>query len=324
MTNTKVATVAKEIRKELKEVFPNVKFSVRSSNYSMGSSIYISWTDLPSVEAVEAVTNKYANVRRCEITGEILSGGNMYVSTSQELSKEFRELLESQLEEHEKDGGYYSKRAMSRIMNQMWNEQQGGQQKETNSKTLEVEEDSKDNQATLTINDEKQGIEIKFNSKPSDNIISALKAIGFKYSVKQKLWWAKNTIERFTYATTLVETFNTIIVEGSMEEVEEVETIVPAYESNATVVVNESIETNQKVKVEKIVFEWSESAEIEDGHTVYSFAEANDIIRDAAKKAPSNGAYDKTKFIITFEDGQAYTGRFDIEYKHKFKGSLSK
>lgn len=37
------ALAAKAIRKELKEKFPGVKFSVRSSNFSMGNSVDISY-----------------------------------------------------------------------------------------------------------------------------------------------------------------------------------------------------------------------------------------------------------------------------------------
>lgn len=46
---------AKHIRTELKAMFPKTKFSVRSSNYSMGSEVYIHWTDGPTEEAVQNV-----------------------------------------------------------------------------------------------------------------------------------------------------------------------------------------------------------------------------------------------------------------------------
>lgn len=52
-------TAAKNIRIELKRAYPAVKFSVRTSKYSMGNSIDISWTDGPNSEQVEQITNKY-------------------------------------------------------------------------------------------------------------------------------------------------------------------------------------------------------------------------------------------------------------------------
>jgi hypothetical protein len=54
------AETAKLIRTALKKAFPGVKFTVRSSVYSMGASIRVGWTDGPSTKAVESVTNAYA------------------------------------------------------------------------------------------------------------------------------------------------------------------------------------------------------------------------------------------------------------------------
>jgi Large polyvalent protein associated domain 29 len=54
------AETAKLIRAALKKAFPGVKFSVRSSVYSMGASIRVGWTDGPSTKAVESVTAAYA------------------------------------------------------------------------------------------------------------------------------------------------------------------------------------------------------------------------------------------------------------------------
>jgi hypothetical protein len=53
------AETAKLIRAALKKAFPGVKFSVRSENFSMGSSIRVSWTGGPSREDVDAVTHPY-------------------------------------------------------------------------------------------------------------------------------------------------------------------------------------------------------------------------------------------------------------------------
>ena len=52
-------TAAKNIRKELKENFPCVKFSVRVERFSGGESINIYWVDGPTVEQVRKVSRKY-------------------------------------------------------------------------------------------------------------------------------------------------------------------------------------------------------------------------------------------------------------------------
>jgi hypothetical protein len=51
---------AKNIRTELKRAFPSVKFSVRTEQYSGGNSVNVSWTDGPTAQQVERITNKYA------------------------------------------------------------------------------------------------------------------------------------------------------------------------------------------------------------------------------------------------------------------------
>ena len=53
------AKCAKEIRKELKETFPNTKFSVKSEGFAGGNSVYIHWTDGPTSEKVDEITKKY-------------------------------------------------------------------------------------------------------------------------------------------------------------------------------------------------------------------------------------------------------------------------
>lgn len=57
------ADTAKLIRQALKEGFPGVKFSVRSSVYSGGASIDVSWVDGPTGKAVEAVAKVFEGAR---------------------------------------------------------------------------------------------------------------------------------------------------------------------------------------------------------------------------------------------------------------------
>lgn len=94
-----VVTAAKNIRTELKRVFPGVKFSVRSKSYSMGNSINIDWIDGPTVERVESVTQKYQYGdfdgmediynSRCAQFNDIF-GGSKYVFENREYSEEIK------------------------------------------------------------------------------------------------------------------------------------------------------------------------------------------------------------------------------------------
>jgi hypothetical protein len=53
------AETAKLVRQALKESFPCVKFSIRSSTYSGGASINVSWVDGPTSKQVEQVTDAF-------------------------------------------------------------------------------------------------------------------------------------------------------------------------------------------------------------------------------------------------------------------------
>lgn len=54
-----VAELAAIIRRDLKATFPGVAFKVRSSRFSMGSSVHVSWTDGPLSADVDATIDRY-------------------------------------------------------------------------------------------------------------------------------------------------------------------------------------------------------------------------------------------------------------------------
>ena len=57
------ADTAKLIRKQLKELYPGVKFSVRSSVYAGGASIQVKWTDGPNYTEVNDLLKYYEGKR---------------------------------------------------------------------------------------------------------------------------------------------------------------------------------------------------------------------------------------------------------------------
>ena len=50
---------SKNLKRELRDAFPKIKFSVRASSYSGGDSIDINWIDGPTSEEIEKIANKY-------------------------------------------------------------------------------------------------------------------------------------------------------------------------------------------------------------------------------------------------------------------------
>ena len=65
MTNTTqyltITETAKLVRAVLKEAFPIIKFSVKSSSYSKGASISVSWTDGANEAQVKAMVNRFSS-----------------------------------------------------------------------------------------------------------------------------------------------------------------------------------------------------------------------------------------------------------------------
>lgn len=51
---------AKNIRIELARAYPGIKFSVKSSRFSMGDSINVKWIDGPNSDQVEEIVDKYS------------------------------------------------------------------------------------------------------------------------------------------------------------------------------------------------------------------------------------------------------------------------
>lgn len=58
-----VTEVAAAYRQDLKAAFPGVKFRVRTSRYSMGSSVSVEWTDGPSLAQVKVITDPLDHYR---------------------------------------------------------------------------------------------------------------------------------------------------------------------------------------------------------------------------------------------------------------------
>lgn len=96
---------AKKVRKELKNNFPGVKFSIRSSSYSGGSSVRVTWIDGPARKAVEEIAQRFSGAsfdgmtdmksyKGYEYEGQIYSGAD-YVFCERELSDEYMELIKT-------------------------------------------------------------------------------------------------------------------------------------------------------------------------------------------------------------------------------------
>lgn len=86
----------------------------------------------------------------------------------------------------------------------------------------------------ITLNTEKNGIELRFDTKPNTDIITAIKEAGFRWSGKQKMWYAKQNDETVALANQISES------EGSFEYKPKIETNIDLWSLTRT----EGIEDN--------------------------------------------------------------------------------
>ena len=213
---------SRELKKELRNKFKGVKFSVRSGS----GSINVSWTDFPTVEAVQEIANKYESVRYDEYTGEILCGGNTFVFTNNSWSDQMKKSIKENLIikygiefyneyiENSYDGFRYEKEAY----------------KELYKKSLEVAADTEEKEEPTTekkilfSNNDIQVAEvgkttrIYFNGKPSEEIRNSIKALGFRFFKNDGFYWGiysnKTTLEAIKEALQVEE------VENNREDLE--------------------------------------------------------------------------------------------------------
>jgi hypothetical protein len=317
-----VKETAKQIRKELKEKFPFTKFSVRCER---SGSINVSWTDFPTEKAVEEVVSKYEQVQRCEVTGEILSGGNLFVFTRQEWTEEMKKKIVDEM--HNNYGESYLNdracwyRAFNETAEKLYNEFL--QTLETKQETKQTKQ-NENIKTTYTLNEELNGIEITFTGIPSEEVRNELKSKGFRWSKYKKVWYAKQSEERLQFAKMLAgetEEQTEEVTKQSEEQQESTQVKEVEQEHNTQQaeerLQTESKEQSQKIKAKSITFLWSESPVIKDNTIVTTWTEANKIIKDVAFRIDKG--YDKTAFYIEWEDGRTYKGRIDVMAKDYYK-----
>lgn len=108
VTYERATETAKKIRKELKKHFPSIKFSIRSSTFSGGDSVDISWTDGATEKEVnERVLSKFQSghfdgmqdmyISGCYTYEGNLYNGAKYVMGSRHTSQEYDSMVENYL-----------------------------------------------------------------------------------------------------------------------------------------------------------------------------------------------------------------------------------
>ncbi len=160
------------------------------------------------------------------------------------------------------------------------------------------------NQTEITLATEtgpnKNGIELSFDGKPSEEIRELLKANGFRWNRRSKVWYAISNAERLLFANRLLQNDTDDNQDTNTSEEEK----------------DFATEPKKKIAIKDITFVWSEAPNeiIEENKFVSSLKEANTIINKIAMH--NLEGYTKTGFIIQWDDDSTHEGRIDVMRLH--------
>lgn len=128
-------------------------------------------------------------------------------------------------------------------------EQPTTQQEMSQPKEAQHEQQQADVKATYTLNEQLNGIEITFNTVPSEEVRNELKTNGFRWSKYRKVWYAKQTAERLEFAKMLAgetkeQTEEVAEQAEAQQEPQQVETLADAYNVHKSLI--DLIATNRQ------------------------------------------------------------------------------
>lgn len=263
-TKTRHALASANIKKHLKKLFPGHDFSVKSSSYSMGSSIRVCWTDGPSHDEVDSFADQFQYNGAMDQTDYVptRSTGGVFRGLFGSVGYVFceRTIREERYTAAAEDFKKYTEDRQSPWRRELFKEVE-----ETSYYVAPTVPTVQDSGAACTIkdnleksldrhykasldptknvrvrrNEERGGIEVVFAGKPKSEVLQGLKNMGFRWSRLNRLWWAKETAERWSYAVSLIEP------EDGPEET----TTTPAGTSQVTVNCDESGKVTGQVTV---------------------------------------------------------------------------
>lgn len=161
-----------------------------SNGYYQFSKLSKTFKPSKSIENIRSFTTKRLN--------EMLSKGHICIVKIQEVTEYVEKTVFVKTKRTEKKKAVKIENAIE-LGTIETNEQTIVTDDVKDTNTVNVETVTHEDIATITLNEEMNGIELRFPSKPSQSIIDDLKAHGFRWSGKQKMWYAKRSNERIAY-----------------------------------------------------------------------------------------------------------------------------
>lgn len=183
----------------------------------------------------------------------------------------------------------------------------------------------------ITLNNEKNGIEIKFDSKPETAILTSLKDIGFRWSPKLKIWYAKKSEERMEYVKSL-EYSSSPSIKGRAEECEKENKVYDLWKNTRT----DEIENNFELYH---IYDTKEIASIIRKHLKERFPFCKWSVRSSLnsidlslKSSPWEKENDEVKAIVhyayifaqsyNYNNSDSMTDYFDVNFYGVYEHSI--
>lgn len=284
------ADTAKIIRQELKEKFPDCKFSVRSKSYSGGSSISVEWTDGPTGKEVEAIVFPFQGAsfdgmqdlkthHNSYYKGEEVRWGADFVFASRDYSKvayeKGLELAKQANHKYWEEAQIYVKAHQStwkdeirvsysygtgdeaaareywdhwqKYPNELPKEMLAGYSFYAEAPAPTPATSAEGEAITLEIrrNEERDGLELKFSSKPGDDILALVKEAGFRFTRNSGgIWYTKYSDAALKFAEALKAAYFSGSTPAEQVEPEQAEEVAIA----------EATEVTEVAEVEQLAF----------------------------------------------------------------------
>jgi hypothetical protein len=218
----RVAQVAANLRVELKRKFPGVKFSVTSKRFSGGNSIDVDWEDGPSHDEVEKVAGKYQHSHADAESGDYwdydpsafneVFGGTKFLHCQRSMSDATEATLYAGIgtkwsretdAERQRIFRAFQNTALpvGAVVTGIDGDGQGVAFAEP--ATPEDRGTVFGIAATVSENRERNGIEIRFPSRPGDDVLASLKENGWRWSRFSKCWYNRASDEARTFAESI-------------------------------------------------------------------------------------------------------------------------
>lgn len=208
---------SKNLKAALQHDFPGVRFSVRTDTYSMGSSANIAYEDGPAEEEVKRVADYFEHGAFYRHYGSF-SYVSVHRTISPAVDSRIRELAKEKMPETNGWDDITRGREVRRIERTTtfpcgkFTIKGFALDDKSNNFTLDIEQEKQPEPSpvagvdgvSVSENREKNGIEIRFAARPSDDVLTSLKAHGWRWSRFAKCWYHRASDESRTFANNLV------------------------------------------------------------------------------------------------------------------------